>query len=53
MSNREKLAQMGIGDFLGRSYSTFDLRHKLSAFKVAIIGNENWSKWSMRLTPTG
>ena len=34
-SNREKLAQMGVGDFLGRPYSTFDLRHKLSAFKVA------------------
>lgn len=34
-SNREKLAQIGVEDFLGRPYSSFDLKHKLSAFKVA------------------
>jgi diguanylate cyclase (GGDEF)-like protein len=34
-SNREMLASIGVQDFLGKPYSSFDLKHRLSAFKVS------------------
>ena len=33
--NRELLAHSGVNEFLGKPYSMFDLKHKVSAFKVA------------------